>query len=739
MKATGENVRHCWSILLFTLVAVFCLIGVQTSAQDYSACEQVVTNADQLASVFTCDVFCLPSTPPDFPAWLIDPQFLWADFTSLPTEFSAVFAQSQDQVQGITVLKVRLTRWILSGETTVELPSGTTSLTLAAPNGYQASEQHDWATRSALVDWQQWIDWGVLDATTEPTLRLSIALANVQDKPMYDAMLEAEDAACGEASALTSLGSALMLDSEDSGGYSLLLLSQDGTPCGASKFNKLQVQGTNFFLEWFSITNATYEIASATDLTIPASNWITLASLYPATTGTNVTSFVDVGGAVNTGKFYKVAKTGISILLCDSNTYSGTVDIPVEVGMPTNKILSGLAFLVDDDGSRAMIDPQPPFTSRPSGTFDTTLVTNGWHTIQALASYPNGAVDGGYDVYTSQVVVVRTQNHVTFPDMLLTWRDKLAVRATLDIQITNWTASILSPSNQILQSYSGITSNGKIDFVWDGKDSNGVTFAGDYVTFEIDDPVRRLVPRSGPPPSGYFIVSYMPLFPDFSHGLMDFQNMIDNVAETVDGGGFGPYSLVIGNDTSGAWQIPDTAGGAYGWTEWAVQLASNSTHNLFFFGHGSNNSIGNRDTNPNSGFKVSELAPALGNTIGIGTNGFKQPFHFVFLDACNAANGPWCEAFGIERTATTSQYYITNGLSQCAFASWRKAKGYAVANNIFNQAHKNFIINLFNRWSTTTSGFQDAVNFAASVTAGASGYPSDMRIWGATDLLWNSP
>jgi hypothetical protein len=189
---------------------------------------------------------------------------------------------------------------------------------------------------------------------------------------------------------------------------------------------------------------------------------------------------------------------GISIVLSQSNTLSGTVDIPVAIGVPTSKILSGLTFLVDDEGSRAMIDPQPPFTSRPSGTFDTTLVTNGWHTIQVEASYPNLSAGSGYDSYKSQPVVVRTQNYITFPDMLFTWGSRLAVRATLDVQITNWSAVILSPSNQLLRAYSGITSNGKIDFVWDGKDTNGVTFPGDHVTFLIDNSVGRPVWREGP-------------------------------------------------------------------------------------------------------------------------------------------------------------------------------------------------------------------------------------------------
>jgi hypothetical protein len=745
MKATGENARFDWRFLLFILLAIFCLIGVQTSAQDYSACEQVLTNEDQLASVFTCDVFCLPSTPPDFPAWLIDPQFLWADFAALPNEFSAALAQSKEQVHGITVLKLRLTRWILSGETTVEVPFSTSYLTLAPPAGYDASTA-DWATRSAMTDWQQWIDWGELDPKSQPTLRLTIALANVQDRPAYNAMIAAEDAAFAEASALASLANTLMSDSEDSGGDSLLLLSQDGTPCGASKFNKLQVQGTNFFLEWYSQTNATYEIVSATDMTVPGLNWTSLASQYPAASGTNLTSFVDTGAATNKAKFYKVAQTGITILMCQSNTLSDVVDIPVDIGMPSNRTLAALAFVVDDEGSQAMTAPPAPFTSRPFGTFDTTLVTNGWHTMQAIAKYPSSSI-GGYDIYTSQVVVVRTQNHVTFPDMLFTWGDKLNVRATLDTQVTNWTANIWagdyvegSPSNHLLRTYSGITSNGQIDFVWDGKDSNGVTFAAGMftnVTFLIDDPKGRPVWREGNQQPPNFFVSYMRLTSEFSAGSPNFVDMISQIAQTV--AGSDPWYAL---DTSGGgiqstWEITDTRPG---WNDWATKVASNQMANLFYFGHASENSIGNRTNNSNSGFYIDEIDVMLGNIIAVEGVFFKKripkflrPYHFVFLDGCEAAKGNWCEAFGIQRKKTTSAAYTTNGVAAKAFLSAKTLVPYAAV-NAFSTEHRDFVVNLFQQWSTQDIGLQQALNMNPRHTV------ADLfRIWGAQDLKWQSP
>lgn len=504
------------------------------------------------------------------------------------------------------------------------------------------------------------------------------------------------------------------------------------TNCGGLVFNRLQASSTNLVLEWFSQSNATYEIASVTNLT--STNWVSLASLYPASSS-NLTSFVDVGAATNKAKFYKVAQTGITIALCNSNTYSGVVSIPVQIGIPTNQILSGLAFLVDGVASRAMTDPQPPFSSEPSaepsGVFDTTLLTNGWHTIQAIAEYPTGQNDdGGYEIYTSQVVNVLTTNQITFPDMLLTFSSALDMRATLDTLITNWTVTIVSTSNQTLRTYGGITSNGQIDVVWDGNDSNGVQFAGPYVDYIVNDPVRRRTYREGPTPGlpQNFLVGYQMLFTEGSLSGDEFENMISQIALTIGNDGGVNYNLQgDGTGVDGTTKITDTAPS---WNSWALSMPANSTANLYYFGHGAPNAIGQRPTNANSGFYVNELEIVTGNLIIGGSPNFQRPFHFVFFDGCNTANGNWCEAFGIERMQLTGAGYTTNGLPPRAFVGWTSTKAYAVG-GAFNNQHGNFIISFFNDWSSNGRTLQDALNRNLP-----SGFTAP-RVYGATDLRWN--
>jgi hypothetical protein len=345
------------------------------------------------------------------------------------------------------------------------------------------------------------------------------------------------------------------------------------------------------------------------------------------------------------------------------------------------------------------------------------------------------------------VVVVQTQNHITFPDMLFTWGDKLNIKATLETPIKSWTANIWagdyvdgSPSNHLLRTYTGITSNGQIDVVWDGKDTNGVTFAPGVftnVTFLIDDPVGGAVWREGNQHPANFLVSYMTLQNEFNAGSPNFIDMISEIARTIADSEPLYYLDTSGDGISSTWKITDTASG---WIDWALKVASNDTANVFYFGHGAEDSIGNRPSNVNSGFKIEELESFTGNTVE--TTGFlfktkkpkfKVPYHFVFFDGCETAKGNWCEAFGIERVKTTTAAYQTNGVAPKAFLGAKKFVPYASGGQ-FSTEHRDFVINLFQQWSTQDIGLQQALNINPRHTVA-----DNFRIWGAQDLRWNSP
>jgi hypothetical protein len=668
-------------------VLVFVIAAVILGCSSVFAQDDTVTNACQFVELLDQCGLDYPlvdvAEPPMFVP-TIGP--LYCDFDQLTNVIGDVRNETGSTQDGINVWPVRLIR--TASGTLITYPYANTVL-LQLP----AADNDHFETRYSAVlgswcflkgmnptSYDDLIAQGFDSLAPTKRIVLDVWLADVNDYPLTGGMMAASDT-CDSCD-----------DPPPDSDPEFIVFDPNGPPCSRVMFNKFKIStNNNFVLEWFSQSNVTYEIASTTDMT--STNWLSLASLYPASSS-NLTSFTDVGAATNVAKFYKVVQTGISIQMCDSNTLSGTVDIPIEIGIPTNQILSGLAFLVNDEGSRAMSVPQAPFTSRPSGTFDTTLVTNGWHTIQAIAKYPSSTV-GGYDVYTSQVVVVRTQNHVTFPDMLFTWGDQLNVRATLDTQITNWSANIWagdyeqgSPSNHLLRTYSGITSNGQIDFVWDGQDSNGVTFAAGVftnVTFLIDDPAGRSVWREGNQQPANFLVSYMRLLSEFSPGDVNFIDMIHEVAQTIAASEPLYYLDTSGTGIDSTWEITDTRAG---WNDWATKVASSQMANLFYFGHGTEDSLGFRPSNVNSGFYIHELDYLIGNIVieeGLFLKKripkFFRPYHFVFLDGCETAKGTWCEAFGIEQKQTTTAAYQTNNVAPKAFLGWKNKCLTQVADN----------------------------------------------------------
>lgn len=726
------------------MLAWLCAVGLNV----VEAQTETITDPNQLAEAFNGDVFSMPIDPPAFRAWLIDPQFFWTDFANLPEQFSAALAESQEQLQGVTVLKVRLTRSILTGETLVEFPGSTNTLTLAAPAGYQTN-QVDSASRSALGVWRQWIDWGELDANTAPTLSLDVSLADVQDKSAYDAAIAAEEAACEEAQPTTSLlrsGFGMLMEQGEGGGGFDLLSASSALNCGRLQFNKLQAQGTNFFLEWFSVTNATYEIVSATDMTIPGPSWTSLASLYPAAAGTNLTSFTDVGGATNKAKFYKVAKTGISIALCDSNTYSGVIEIPLEIGIPTNRELAGVNFLLDGQPTMTIINPSISSGFKPSGTWGTLFVTNGWHTIQAVASYPDDSLRyvGNYGVYTSDVVTVQTINSIVFPDFPTTFGTALPVTALLSSSNANWTVNILSSSNTLLRTYSGSTSTGRVDVVWDGNDTNNVAFSGEFVDVEVsftptggfapldegeEDPTAKARVYKQPVgglPSG-FVLSYEEFaFHNEGNAEGDFLLMYGQVRDYV-GDPFGPYTLVDHGS------VADNSGS---WTNWLGDLKDTSNANLYHFGHGGQNGVGIQPS-AHRGFTDTEIGNTLTNGYTGGILGFfksfvvKHPYRFVFLDGCNTGDGDLCVAFGTERKKTTAAQFTQKGLPTRAFMGWWTSKQYITVSqgHQFDPDHYNFVVRFFDKWSTGQS-LQNAITQSLP-----SGFTAP-RVWGDDQLTW---
>lgn len=185
-----------------------------------------------------------------------------------------------------------------------------------------------------------------------------------------------------------------------------------------------------------------------------------------------------------------VASKYVVIAGLDSkHVYTGDVEIPVKVHVPGKREVAGVYILMDGQPTMSIVNPgwtsrDPPYNAH----WDTTCVSNGWHTLQAFASCPDPSMSssGGYSEYGSPVVRVRTFNEIVFPDFPTTFGTSLPITALLASNNAAWTVTVRSPSKAVLRTYTGITTNGRIDVFWDSTDSNGVSsYDGESVDIEV--------------------------------------------------------------------------------------------------------------------------------------------------------------------------------------------------------------------------------------------------------------
>jgi hypothetical protein len=711
---TRRVVRYCFGVLLLSLLLGFCFTGVQSSAQDLSACEQVVTNEHQLARIFDCDTFCLPIDPPEFKAWLIWPQFLWADFGCLPKEFSAALAESKQQVDGVTVIKLRLTRAILTGETLVELPGQAGSVKLEAPAGYEPTKQ-DWATRNALNTWQQYVEWGELDKSLAPTLWLEIALADVNEKVAYEEAQRLAEESLMLSQSMFAESSSMAFFSEESEGGGVATATYQVNFCQGIPVTAIsKTTNGNIRLEWVGDTNDTYAVQYADKM-----EWFNTWHLA----GDNLTnlptnaSWEDVGilNSNVTARFYRVVRKDANYglpcvtILSPTNgaTLSGLVDIGV-YATDDSRIYS-LTLMVDGNDLITIRDGPMRFR------LPTALFPNGAHTLTVRAVDNAGLPGLGGDPNSQSLenAVVSLPVDVTFTnDITVDWfplfRTQLPIGARLAFQTADWIVEVKSTNGLVLKTLSGATTNGSISTVWDGTDGGGASVPAKSV-YQIS---LSATPQGG---SGANLASTGTTVDIYSFKEESFQT-----AQTL--------------LTREKWLLPDTElistaklrsisqwielaeenadvylgaplvlQNAAGWQElkgYLTDPAPRDITQLYFYGHGGGNTLGFGLFTfwQGRGFEVQDIEDALGNHIGEGPLGlypeFHTPYKFVFLDGCNTAGGNWPQAFGILKDQR--DYSTTVGAKNRAFMGWNF---YIWREFIFNPNMPQFTVSFWQHWT----------------------------------------
>lgn len=191
----------------------------------------------------------------------------------------------------------------------------------------------------------------------------------------------------------------------------------------------------------------------------------------------------DGGGEVPLGAigFYQVVRYGSHFIgLTNGMQLSGVVALPIEVGHPEGELLH-VAIMIDDDGTEAAAMLQPPFpTPFLHFTLDTTLLSNGVHTVQAEATWmvdPSNPDPAALVVIESPLVEIEVFNEISFPNWSFHFGelyDSLLINAVSAHPEVDWEIAIFDSQNQYVGSFLGHTTDGQIRAVWNLIDPFGV-------------------------------------------------------------------------------------------------------------------------------------------------------------------------------------------------------------------------------------------------------------------------
>ena len=201
----------------------------------------------------------------------------------------------------------------------------------------------------------------------------------------------------------------------------------------------------------------------------------------------------------------------VAIIGLNSNrVLSGDVQIPVELHAPTNVEIDGVYFFLDGEPSMSIMNPRSHPPKPPIlGSWLTTEVSNGWHTLQAFAEYPDNSFCG-HDEYASPPIRVQVFNPIVLDIPLIyggldtgvpfafpikafvaatnaTWKVTIST-VGISVSSSNGELSVTISTNEsrILRVLTGVTTNGEIDTVWDRKDANGVSVLPAAVDFKVE-------------------------------------------------------------------------------------------------------------------------------------------------------------------------------------------------------------------------------------------------------------
>jgi hypothetical protein len=404
--------------------------------------------------------------------------------------------------------------------------------------------------------------------------------------------------------------------------------------------------------------------------------------------------------------FYQVVMDGVkiagsSVSNLTSGTLSGTIPIRFEAGNAANDgtgtnvagILSCASLLIDGEKCQG-----GAILSAGNNlwifTMDTAYLDNGTHWLQVMVSWKNPDTTDNNNQYFarwSDSLSITVSNQISYPN----WEPEIGEMgiSAYFLQTTcadaDWTIDIYDSGSNFVQRLSGHTPDGAIEAYWNMVDTNGVTRTNAAVDPWFDsivtvaDPATARTPRKNQRPQswpdhGKWVIAFQDFF-KFEYSQNNaMQGAINYFANTS--AKYGGYSLYypqpgqtndIGqtypmryqktnhmdtNITSTAIFLDEQ--------RLRIYLGSTNSRNFFFDGHGDANNI--------AGIPSSLLNATI-----------IHRYRFVFLDACNTANGDLDKAFGINGPKRLgSDYYHKTGIRPAAFVGYTASVNYATGGPI---------------------------------------------------------
>ncbi|HUI08454.1 MAG TPA: hypothetical protein VL486_15745 [Verrucomicrobiae bacterium] len=279
--------------------------------------QEVITNVAQLAQQLgTKDWYYFQVLPWECQAYPADWQLWWTDFSQFPEQFRPPATIALPEESGIKVLPLRLICNLVTGETVVRAEwSGEDIACIAPPAGYQPGDAAA-QDETVLPMWRQWQQYAEeWEGGIDPFILVEmVRLADINDKPVYDANVAGEQAAWEEAQAVEQeLGSASDREDENGGilasrNFGLGGMSMSMGDCAITNevepFEVVSVAAISNGIElvFESCSDHLYEIEAVPEMT---NTWQTVATLI----GENgATSWVDTNAPSFSHWFYRVRR-----------------------------------------------------------------------------------------------------------------------------------------------------------------------------------------------------------------------------------------------------------------------------------------------------------------------------------------------------------------------------------------------------------------------------------------------